>query len=118
MSKLLQAVQADGGRIGKMWGIDLSEESPDRLGLMKKFEDARDGDAQESLTMLDASLAWRRKMNVESFREWKFRPEYDGHLCYLGQNFDGLPVTLANIANIDPVGTTCQTHLYMCAGGW
>jgi hypothetical protein len=68
MASLLKAILADGGRQDTLWGVDLCRDTPERLGVLTKFEDARDGDAAASLNMLDNALAWRRTMNIGNFR--------------------------------------------------
>jgi hypothetical protein len=40
-----------GGRQDTLWGVDLCRDTPERLGVLTKFEDARDGDAAASLTV-------------------------------------------------------------------
>jgi hypothetical protein len=65
LSQRLTGIRASTGHTGRLWGVELADESAARSSLLAAFLRAREWDVESADTFLRETLTWRRENGVE-----------------------------------------------------
>jgi len=65
LSQRLAGIRASTGHTGRLWGVELADESAARSSLLAAFLRAREWDVESADTFLRETLTWRRENGVE-----------------------------------------------------
>lgn len=106
LSRRLAGIRASTGFAGRLWGVELADESAARKSLLAAFLRARDWDVERADAFLRETLTWRRENGLEgsagsagsagSDGAATARPSYPDDTIHhrRGTGPDGLPRTL------------------------
>ena len=65
LSRRLAGIRASTGYAGRLWGVELADESAARSSLLAAFLRAREWDVESADTFLRETLTWRRENGLE-----------------------------------------------------